>query len=73
MWSQTVTKVLPVCGFSEEDIEHWNTQFASDSRLTKVAARIVMEEPEPAVGGKQLATWILNQIPTLKTFLADKT
>ena len=73
MWSQIVAKVLPECGFSESDIQNLNNEFARDnSCLSKACARIVMKEPEPAVGGKALATWILNQVPMLKTFLAEK-
>ena len=73
MWSQIVIKVLPIGGFSESDIERLSTQFATDSCLLNACARLVFKEPQPAVGGgKALATWIVNQISAMKSFLADE-
>ena len=73
MWSQIVMKVLPIYGFSESDVERLSTQFATDSCLLNACARLVVKEPQPAVGGgKALATSLVNQIPTLTSFLAQK-
>ena len=66
LWAQITSKVLPVLSFGDEDIEAVDKEFKEVEATMKCVAGLVCKEPEPAVGGKALLQWIVNQIPNLK-------
>ena len=72
LWAQIRSKVLPVLSFGDEDIEAVDKEFKEVEALMKCVAGLVCKEPEPAVGGKALLQWIVNQIPKLKNFMSTK-